>query len=114
MRGRLLAVAQSPKPSAGPLVAGIVTGLVAGSTVFFLVVFLVSVAILSSLHQDRQVPVLVACYVIAVALGAWGLVLGRARSNFLVGLLIGGAIGMLGGTALCNVLLAGMSNGAMR
>ncbi len=105
---------EPPKPSAGALIGGIVLGLVAGSTLLTFGVFFVIAALFSSSLGNRMWPVFAVGYVVAVAIGAWGLVLGRVRSNFWTGMLIGSAIGMLGGTALCNVLIAGMSNGAMR
>jgi hypothetical protein len=96
------------------MIGGIVAGLVAGSTLLTLGVFFIMAGLLSSVLGNHMWPVFVVGYVVAVGIGAWGVVLGRARSNFLTGLLIGSAIGMLGGTALCNVLIAGMSNGGMR
>jgi hypothetical protein len=107
-------VTPRPTPSAGPLIGGIVAGLVVGATVLTLTVFLVATTVLSSLHRDQVTPVFIVCYVIAIALGAGGLILGRSRSGFWTGLITGASVGMLGGTAICNLVIAGMSNGAMR
>jgi hypothetical protein len=105
---------EPPKPSAGALVGGIIVGLVVGGAVLFLVTFLGVGAIASNFGKNDTAPVFIACYVIAVGVGAWGLVLGRASSGFWTGLLIGSAIGMLGITALCNTTIAGFGNGGIR
>lgn len=104
---------EPPKPSAGALIAGIIVGLIVGGALLFLVAFLGVGAVLSKFNKSDMTPVFIICYVIAVALGAWGLVLGRARSGFWTGLLIGSAIGMLGVTALCNVTITAFGNGSM-
>ncbi len=50
----------------------------------------------------------VVVYVLGVALGIWALVLARARIDFTSGFVGGIAAGLLGLTALCNVLLSGL------
>jgi hypothetical protein len=101
------------KSSTGALIGGIVTGLLTGSTVLMLGVFFVLTMLLARVRSDSVVPIFITAYVLAVAIGAWGIVLARKGSGFLTGLLIGASIGMLGGTALCNVTIVAMSNGSM-
>lgn len=45
-------------------------------------------------------------YVLALALGGWGLTLAVSRLNFFSGLLVGAAGGLLGLTALCNAFIS--------
>ena len=107
-------MSEPPRPSTGALIGGIIAGLVAGSTLLSLIVFVLAGTLLSSLRVSQSAPIFIVGYVIAVGLGVWGLTAGRRHSGFWTGLLIGSAIGMLGGTALCNMLIVQMNNGSMR
>lgn len=94
-------------------VIGLVIGLPVGGTVLTLL-FLIIVAgvvqlLLPSASGDSTRWMFLGG-VPALALGWWAVVMSRKAMNFFTGALIGLAAGLLGGTALCALMMGGLSN----
>ena len=115
-------MAPSPEEPAGgaPLrenqiaafVIGLVLGLGIGGTLLTLLCF-GAVSLLSSLlfpkaQGDGWLAFFTALP--ALALGWWAVVLSRKALNFFSGAVIGLAAGLLGGTALCAIMIGGLGN----
>ena len=93
-------------PSVGVTIAGVIVGLVIGSTGLTLLTFF----ILASALQNVSLVAWIACYVVGVAVGVGGIFLMRRRAGFWSGFVLGAGIGLLGGTALCNVMVSGLGH----
>jgi hypothetical protein len=103
-------VATMPQgPQVGPMIIGIVVGMGLGGTVLFFCVLLV-IGVLSATMGGRANDVstqiaFVIAYIVAAGAGLWGVLLARKAVNFLAGLIIGLAAGLLGSSALCNLII---------
>jgi hypothetical protein len=84
----------------------VIVGLVIGSTALTLLTFF----ILASALQKASAAAWIACYVIGVAIGIGGIFFMRRRAGFWSGFVLGTGIGLLGGTALCNVMVSGLGH----
>ena len=100
-----------PPPSAGALIGGIAAGLFAGGIVIWIVTGIIFALIFQAIKatsSNNNLPFILN-YVLAVGIGASSIFL-RNRNWFMMGFLIGACIGMLGSTAVCNVVVTGLSN----
>jgi hypothetical protein len=106
-------VSQQPpvKTDVTALVIGLVVGLLLGGSVVTLILFLLfGVAMDQAAKTNGPALTFILEYVVAVLLGVGAAVALRRSVGFGSGLLLGLAAGLLGGTALCNVLAGGLNN----
>jgi hypothetical protein len=94
-------------PTVGQFVVGLVVGIFVGALVVMPVALLALTLVFSSLRAAQSYA-FVTIYIAGVALGFWALWRARLRAGFLNGLLIGGAAGLLGLTALCNTVISAL------
>jgi amino acid transporter len=104
--------APTPKSEVGAFVIGLILGLGVGGTVLTLLSFAIVAGLTQLLSPRAQGDswVLFFAAIPALGLGWWAVVLSRSAINFFSGALIGLAAGMLGGTALCAVMVGGLSD----
>lgn len=102
-----------PRNDVLPFAIGIVAGLVLGSTVLTGIVVLFGALVVNALNRgnDSYGVLFGICVVPALALAWIAVVQTRKALSFVSGGLIGLAAGLLGGTALCTMMFAGLSGG---
>jgi hypothetical protein len=95
-------------PQQGRFIGGLIAGFAVGGVVLMPAAVLTSTYVFSRSSNANLAFIVV--YVLGIVLGIWALVLVRARIDFASGFVAGIAAGLLGLTALCNVLLGGLGN----
>jgi uncharacterized membrane protein len=103
-------VATKP-PSPARCILGLIAGFALGGIVLMPVAVL-SFSFLFERFTANQTYGFIAVYVLGALLAIWGVWRIRARTDFVSGLITGAAAGLLGLSALCNVLVSGL--GTMR
>ena len=98
-------------PQQGAFIGGLIAGFAVGGIVLMPAAVIAAMLVFQSFTANQNYA-FIAVYALALALGLWAVALGRARIDFISGFVAGGAAGLLGLTALCNVLVGGM--GGMR
>jgi hypothetical protein len=90
-------------PSTGQFIGGLIAGFVLGGVLLMPIAVFGLMAFFAGLGLSDGLAFLVT-YAVGAAIGFVGAWLSRVRRGFVCGLLIGLAAGLLGLTALCNVI----------
>lgn len=106
----MTAIVAAKHPQQGRFIGGLIAGFAIGGVVLMPVAVLTSVLVFNRFSNANPNLAFIAVYVLGVALGLWALALVRSRVDFTSGFVGGIAAGLLGLTALCNVLLGGLGN----
>lgn len=96
--------------SVGPFIGGLIVGLIVGGIVLPLPIFFVATALIEAVKVNANWLAFAIDYALVIALAAWAFVSVRRRLTFFTGFLVGSTVGLLGGTALCNVFATGLSD----
>ena len=92
-------------------IIGLVVGLFLGGSVLTLILFLVFGLAVDQVQKTNGLGLaFILEYVAAVFIGIGAALALRRRVGIISGLLLGLAAGLLGGTALCNVIAGGLNN----
>jgi hypothetical protein len=102
-------VQSKPPPSTGALIGGLAIGLALGGTVAWVIVLIVGAFLSQVISPNSNVLPFIFAYVVALALGSLAIIV-RKQGSLIMGLFIGLSVGMLGGTALCNLVIVGLGN----
>lgn len=102
-------MSQQPVNS-GALIAGIVVGLLIGGSVLALILFAIFTVVVDRFGKNIEGLAFVFEYIVAILIGVGAMIAVRRSVGFGSGLLVGLAAGLLGGTAICNVLVGGLNN----
>jgi hypothetical protein len=97
-------------PQQGGFIGGLIAGFALGGVVVMPAAVLTAMLVFTHFSNANPNWAFIAVYVLGVALGIWALALVRSRIDFISGFVGGIAAGLLGLTALCNVLLGGFGN----
>lgn len=107
----MTAIVATKSPQQGAFIGGLIGGFAVGGVVLMPAAVIVAMLVFQRFTANQNYA-FIAVYALGAALGLWALALGRKRIDFISGFVAGGAAGLLGLTALCNVLIGGM--GGMR
>ena len=90
-------------------IAGLTAGFLIGALVLTPIAILTLAYLFSRSNANQSIGFII-IYVLGAALGLWGLWLTKMRVGFVSGLIMGGSAGLLGLTAVCNVIVGGLGN----
>lgn len=96
----------APKRASGAFAAGIAVGVIFGGAILLAIIFFPLMGLLSDRGGSGAPFVFLITYVIGIAIGLWAFYLSKRWLNFWTGLMMGSAAGLLGATALCNVIIS--------
>lgn len=94
-------------PQQGRFVGGLIAGFLLGALVLMPAAVLTATFVFERFTANENYA-FIAVYAVGIALGVWAVALGRARIDFISGLVGGIAAGLLGLGALCQVLIGGL------
>ncbi|MBV8491497.1 MAG: hypothetical protein JO199_13300 [Candidatus Eremiobacteraeota bacterium] len=97
------------RSTALPFAIGVVVGLLAGSIFLWLLLLAGSSMLTSALHVKAAWAPLIPCYIVGIALGYFGVREMMKGVGFLGGFMLGAAVGALGSSTLCTLVVGTMS-----
>jgi hypothetical protein len=96
----------SRTPAPGQFIGGLIAGFAVGAIVLMPIAVIAMAVIFNRSPNPNLGFILI--YVLAAILGAWGILRIVVRLNFLAGFIAGAAAGLLGLSAICQLVLGGL------
>lgn len=97
----------SRTPAPGQFIGGLIAGFAVGAVVL-MPTAVIAMAVIFNRSSTNTNLGFVLIYVLAAILGVWGIVRIVVQLNFLAGFIAGSAAGLLGLSAICQLVLGGL------